>query len=57
MSIYQCAPFQDSSKHSHLQAVHMIGRYLKDTRAKGIILKPNYMNSFECWVGTDFAGN
>ena len=34
-----------------------IGCYLKGTRDKGLILKPDSLSSFECWGDSDFTGN
>ena len=33
-----------------------IGRYLLDTRKRGIIYKPDKSKGLECYVGADFAG-
>ena len=38
---HQCARFCEDPKECHAQAVEYIVRYLKSTRNKGIILKPN----------------
>ena len=57
VSVHQCAPFQDNPKRSHLQAVRTIGRYLRGTRDKGIVMRPDHAKSFEYWVDTDYAGN
>ena len=40
---------------SHASEVKSIGCYLKGTRDKGLILKPDKLSSFECWVDSDFA--
>ena len=55
-SVHQCAQFSGNPK-SHASAVKNIGHYLKGTRDKGLILKPDKLSSFECWVDSDFAGN
>ena len=57
VSVHQCARFQDSPKKSHIQAMRAIGRYLIGRRDKGIVMKPDYTKSFECWVDANFAGN
>ena len=57
VSIHQCARFQDNPKRSHLQAVRTIGRYLRGTRDKGIVMRPDHTKSFECWVDANYAGN
>ena len=45
------------STKSHASAAKNIGCYLKGTRDKGLILKPDKLSSFECWIDCDFAGN
>ena len=57
VAVHQCARFQDSPKQSHVQAVPMIGQYLKGTKDKGIILRPDQARSFEHWVDANFTGN
>ena len=57
ISIHQCARFSEHPKKSHAEAVKRIGRYLFVTRNKGLILRPNDIWQFECWVDADFAGN
>ena len=54
---HQCAQFSENAKKSHASAVMNIGCYLKGTRDKGLILKPDKLSSFECWVDSDFARN
>ena len=39
------------------QAVRTIGCYLRGTRDKGIMMRPDHTKSFECWVDADNAGN
>jgi hypothetical protein len=55
-AVHQCARFASDPKVEHAKAVRWIGRYLRGTRDKGIILKP-LEQSFECFVDSDFAGN
>ena len=57
VSFHQCARFQDNPKRSHLQAVRTIGHYLRGTRDKGIMMRPDHAKSFECWVDADYARN
>jgi hypothetical protein len=44
-------------KKSHGEAVKRIGRYLLETRDKGLIIKPDHEKGLECYVDADFAGN
>ena len=53
---HQCARFSNNPKRSHETAIKRIGRYLKLTRDKGIILKVNRNLGLECYVDADFAG-
>ena len=55
-AVHQCARFTSNPRKEHGDAVRWLGRYLKGTRDKGIILKPN-QKSFEVFVDADFAGN
>ena len=57
VSVHQCARFQDNPKRSHLQAVRTIGRYVRDTRDTGIVMRPDHTKSLECWVDVDYTGN
>ena len=40
----------------HKEAVKRIGRYLRRTHDKGLILKPNDSQQLNCYVDADFAG-
>ena len=53
---HQCARFSQDLKLSHERAVKRIVRYLKGTRDKGIILRPNKNEGTKCYVDADFAG-
>jgi len=55
-AVHQCARFSASPKYEHGQAVKWIGRYLKGTMEKGIIMRPNG-RSLDLYVDADFAGN
>ena len=57
VSVHQCARFSEAPKKSHAEAVKRIGRYLLATRDKGLIIQPNELRQFDCWVDADFAGN
>ena len=54
---HQCARFTESPKESHAKALRWLGRYLKGTRDKGLILKPNKGTGLEVYVDADFSGN
>ena len=41
---------------SHEQAIMRIGRYLRHTKNRGIIFKPDETKGLECFVDADFAG-
>ena len=56
MKNHQCAIFNNDPHFSHDQAVKRIGRYLLDTRDKGIIYRPETSRGPECYVDADFAG-
>ena len=54
--VHQTARFANDPKISHERAIKRIGRYLKGTKNKGIILKPDKKKGIECYVDADFAG-
>jgi hypothetical protein len=54
---HQCARFAVSPKQEHGQAIKWLGRYLKGTRDKGLILTPNGTAGLEVFVDADFVGN
>jgi hypothetical protein len=55
--VHQCTCFMESPKQSHGIAIKRIGRYLLDTRDKGLIIKPDKLHSFIAFVDADFCGN
>jgi hypothetical protein len=55
-SAHQCTRFCTAPRESHAIAVKRIGRYLKGTRDKGLILKPDD-DSFKVFVDADHSGN
>ena len=57
ISVHQCARFSENPKRSHAEAVKQIRRYLLSSRDKGLVIRPNQMWQFDCWVDADFAGN
>ena len=56
-SVHQCARFCTNPKKSHGDAIINIAKYLKDTRAQGIIVNPDPSKSFEVYADADFSGN
>ena len=54
---HQCAIFSSNPKREHGQAVKWLGRYLKGTSDKGVILKPDTNKELEVFVDADYAGN
>ena len=55
--MHQCAQFVDRPKKEHGDAVQWLGRYLKGTHDKGIILKPQPEEELKLYVNADFVGN
>ncbi len=56
-AVHQCARFSANPKKEHGMAVTWLGRYLKGTRDKGLIMKPEGGQDLICNVDADFAGN
>jgi hypothetical protein len=54
---HQCARFTTDPKKEHGNAIRWLGRYLKGTRDKGTILKPQKGKGLELYVDADFSGN
>ena len=54
---HQCARFVENPKESHAKAVRWLGRYLRSTKDKGLILKPDSSRDLEVFVDADFSGN
>ena len=56
-AVSQCARFTYSPTRLHEKALERIGLYLKKTRDKGLILKPEHSKlKIECYCDADFAG-
>jgi hypothetical protein len=55
-AMHQCARFSTNPNRIHELAVKRIVRYLKGTRDKGYILRPNGTHTIDCYVDADFAG-
>ena len=56
MAVHQTAHFSNNPMLSHEKSIMRIGRYLLDTRKRGIIYKPDKSKALECYVDADFAG-
>ena len=54
---HQCARFVEEPKESHAKAIRWLGRYLKSTKDKGLILRPDSSRDLEVFVDADFSGN
>lgn len=54
---HQCARFSTCPKVEHAKAIRWLARYLKGTKNKGTILRPNKERGLEVYVDADFAGN
>lgn len=53
---HQCARFSAEPKVEHGKAVRWLGRYLKGTRDKGLIFKPDLTSGLDVYVDADFSG-
>jgi hypothetical protein len=54
---HQCARFCEEPKKEHGDAIRWIARYLKGTKDKGMIFRPDKTKGLEVFVDADFAGN
>ena len=54
---HQCARFTENPKECHAKAIRWLAKYLKATRNKGTILKPQKNKGLEVYVDADFSGN
>jgi histone deacetylase 1/2 len=55
-AVHQCARFTHNPRASHEKAIKRIVRYLKGTRDRGLVIKPNKTLALDCHVDADFAG-
>ena len=55
-AVHQCARYIFEPKKSHEVAIKRIGRYLKGTMDKGLILDPSDDLTIYCYPDVDFAG-
>ena len=51
-----CARYMFSPKHSHELALKRIGRYLKNTSSRGMIINPTRELTIDAYPDADFAG-
>ena len=56
MAVHQTARFSNEPMLCHEKAIMRLGRYLLDTRKRGIIYKPDRSKGLDCYVDADFAG-
>jgi Reverse transcriptase (RNA-dependent DNA polymerase) len=54
-AVHQCARFSADPKYEHGQAVKWLGRYLRGTRDKGMIIRPND-SSLHLYTDSDWSG-
>ena len=56
-AVHQCDRFSHNPRRSHEVVLKQIGRYLKGTKAKELIMKPNKTKlSLDLFTDADFAG-
>lgn len=55
-AVHQCARFSHCARSPHEQAVKRIARYLKKTRERGLIMKPEIELNLSMYADADFAG-
>ena len=55
-AVNQCARYSINPTEKHATAMKRIGKYLKRTRLKGMIMKPSKDLTLDLYVDADFAG-
>ena len=55
-AVSQCARYTFCPKLSHEKDLKRIGRYLKGTNTKRLIMKPRPDLNIDCYVNSDFTG-
>jgi transposase InsO family protein len=55
-AVHQCARYTFRPTKRHEQALVRIGRYLKGTMNRGLIMSPTNSPSIDCYPDADFAG-
>ena len=56
-AVHQCARYTFKPTSRHFAALKRIGRYLKGTVFKGLILRPSKYLHVDCFPDADFAGH
>ena len=56
VATHQAVRFCINPKFCYERAIHIIGRYLKRTKDKGVIFKQYTNKGLECYADVDFAG-
>mmetsp|Transcript_22323 Transcript_22323/g.48518 ORF Transcript_22323/g.48518 Transcript_22323/m.48518 type:complete len:523 (+) Transcript_22323:114-1682(+) len=54
---HQCARFSADPKVEHASALRWLAKYLKGTKDKGFVMRPDQSKGLEVFVDADFAGN
>ena len=54
---HQCARFTADPRKPHADAIRWLARYLKGSRKKGTIIRPDPSRELEVFVDADFSGN
>eukprot|EP00956_Cyclotella_meneghiniana_P010998 scaffold15408_cov41-Cyclotella_meneghiniana.AAC.16 len=55
-AVHQCARYTFKPTRRHELALIRIGRYLKGTQGKGLIMYPDASRGIDCYPDADFAG-
>lgn len=55
-AVHECARYTFAPKRKHELALIRIGRYLKGTADKGLIMRPSTTPCIDCYPDADFAG-
>jgi hypothetical protein len=55
-AVHQCARYTFQPTNRHVTALKRIGRYLKGTQDKGLIMRPTSKIHVDCYPDADFAG-
>eukprot|EP00956_Cyclotella_meneghiniana_P018181 scaffold30080_cov40-Cyclotella_meneghiniana.AAC.1 len=55
-AVHQCARYTFKPTKRHVAALKRIGRYLKGTKSRGLILNPSKHLHVDCYPDADFAG-
>ena len=55
-AVHQCARYTFRPTARHVTALKRIGRYLKGTQSRGLIMRPSKHLHVDCYPDADFAG-